>query len=317
MALQYKDVFLRPEKCIVNSRSECDISAKLGGYTFASPVAISNMKSIQTIDICRKFDNKGWFYIYQRIDGAENTLNFVRLANKESWRVVSISVGIKDSDIRLIEKLNSENLRVNFITVDIALSYTDRIIPVINCIRRNFPEAFLIVGNGCTKEWIKFLEGHKVDCAKINIGTSTSCRTRQFSGFGCSPVSALIECAKACRNIVLMSDGGLTVEDGEVWIGDVAKAIRFGADFVLSGSLFSRCLDSPSILNGYYGNASRIAKGNSHVEGAKVNVETNGLTIEQQMDLISDSLKSSVSYAGGKDLSALKNVKFDILNHQL
>jgi GMP reductase len=317
MALQYKDIFLRPEKCIVNSRSECNISAKLGGYTFASPVAISNMKSIQTVDICRKFDKKNWFYIYQRIDGVENTLNFVRLANKESWRVISISVGIKDSDIRLIEKLKVENLRVNFITIDVALSYTDRIIPVINCIRKNFPEVFLIVGNGCTKEWIKFLEEQKVDCAKINIGTSTSCRTRQFSGFGCSPISALQECAEASKKITLLSDGGLTVEDGEVWIGDVAKAIRFGADFVLSGSLFSRCLDSPSILNGYYGNASRVAKGNNHVEGAKVNVETNGLTIEQQMDLISDSLKSSVSYAGGKDLSVLKNVKFDILNHEI
>jgi GMP reductase len=272
------------------------------------------MKSIQTREICKKFDARSWFYVYQRIDGPGETLEFVKQANKDNWRVISVSVGIKTEDVDLIKTICSLGLRVDYVTVDVALSYTDSIKRIINTIKEKLPNTYLIVGNGATGEWIEFLENLGVDCAKVGIGVSKSCRTRQYTGFGSTTISSLMECAAAAKNIKIMSDGGLTVENGEVWIGDIAKAIRFGADCLMSGSLFSKCVDSPAIIGGYFGNASSTAKGNrTHVEGATLKVETNGLTIEEQMNLIEDSLRSSVSYSGGTKIQDLKNVDYFII----
>ena len=268
------------------------------------------MKSIQNVEICRTFDSKSWFYVYHRINGQEDIFNFVKTTNLENWNVVSISIGIQQEDIDLLRRIKKENYRIDFVTIDVAFSYTDLIIPIVDFIKKTFPNTFIICGNGASGEWIEFLERIGVDCAKVGIGVSAACRTRQYTGFGSSTVSSLIECVSVAKNIKIMSDGGITVENGETWIGDVAKAICLGADFVMSGALFSRCIDSPAIINGYYGNASRSAKGHKHVEGAKLLVETNGLTILEQIDLIEDSLKSSVSYSGGKKLSDLRKTKW-------
>jgi hypothetical protein len=123
-----------------------------------------------------------------------------------------------------------------------------------------------------------------------------------------------MECVSAAKYINIMSDGGLTVDSlGEVWIGDINKALSIGADFVMTGAAFSRCSDSPSATNGYYGNASSYAKkSNKHVEGAKFSVDANGQTISQTCDLISDSIKSGISYAGGSDLTAFRSVEWTV-----
>lgn len=326
--MNYSDIILRHGKSIVSSRDQCDITTKFGEKTYASPVCCSNMKSVLTPNICKIFDDKNWFYVYHRINGPEDVEQFVWSANvKETswwkftpsdtpWNLISISVGIGKEWEYLISRLSIEGMRVDAITVDVALSHTDNIIPIIKIIREKYPNCFLIVGNGATKEWVKFIENlGMVDCIKVGIGVSTSCRTRQFTGFGSTTVKSLLECVEAAEEIKIMSDGGLTVDVlGEVWIGDINKALVLGADYIMTGAAFSKCLDSPSIINGYYGNASEQAKGHKkHVEGASVKIDTCGLTISEMCDKIEDSIKSGISYAGGKDLSAFNNVKWEII----
>lgn len=309
----YSDIVLKHKKSIAPSREYCDISTQFGAFKFRAPVCAANMKSIITPDICKIFDQNQWFYVYHRIDGEEDILNFIARANLENWRVVSISIGIKDSDLNILQKIKNSGFRVDFITIDVALSYTDSVKRIIESVKSNFPKTFLIVGNGAIPEWIEFLDQQGVDCAKVGIGVSKSCRTRQFTGFGSTTVTSLIECVESAKNkkIKIMSDGGLTVTDGEVWIGDIAKAIALGANFLMSGALFSRCIDSPAIVNGYFGNASERAKnGRKNIEGTTVKVETNGLGIKGMMSLVEDSLKSSVSYSGSLSLDGLREVEY-------
>lgn len=316
-ALHYKNIILKHGKSIVESRSECSIKQKLGDWEFACPVVMSNMKSVQSRKILRQFDNRGWFYVYHRIDGVDDIYDFVTVTNRENWNCTSISLGIQQADCDLVRRLHGDQLAVDFFTIDVALSHTNSVKRIINTIKHYYPDAHIICGNGSTPEWIEFLEGLGVNSVKLGIGVSSACRTRQYTGFGSPMVTTLEECSKATQDIQIIADGGLTLTNGEIWIGDIAKAIRFGADFVMSGALFSQCVDSPAIINGYYGNASQSAKGHSkHVEGTTLNVRTNGLTIEEQMNLIEDSLRSSVSYAGGKDLSALKTVDYYVVNDQ-
>ncbi len=60
----------------------------------------------------------------------------------------------------------------------------------------------------------------------------------------------------------------------------------------------------------YHGSASTRQKGPNakHVEGFEVELPCNGLSIAQKMDEIKQSLQSAISYSGGKDLSAFKDV---------
>jgi GMP reductase len=313
-ALRYKDIILRHNKSVVASRDECDISTYFGKKKYAAPVCCSNMQSVLTPQICKIFDDRNWFYVYHRVDGIEDVEQFVYDA--QSWNTVSISVGVGKEWELLVNRLKIEGKRVDAFTVDVALSYNDNVVPMIHHIRKQYPDAFLIVGNGSTPEWIEFMDELKVDAVKLGIGVSSSCRTRQYTGFGSTTVSSLIECVDAAKHIQIMSDGGLTVDDnGEVWIGDINKALVLGANYVMTGAAFSKCLDSPSIINGYYGNASEQAKGHKrHVEGANVKVETNGLTIAEMCGLIEESIRSGVSYAGGTDLNAFNNVEWEQLS---
>ena len=340
MILEYKDVLLRHKKSIVASRSECDTSAVLGSHTFAVPVVAANMKSLVTRDICKQFDEANWFYVYPRIDGAKDVYSFADEAER-TFDVTSISVGVKQEWIDLVKSLSEETIKVDYFTVDVALSYNENVLPILKTIKEYYPNAYVICGNGATAEWVKWIKSFGlIDCIKVGIGVSQACRTRQYTGFGSSTLGSLDECYKASMGcdrsflrdtggsilkdvdenpiydeygVDIISDGGLTIQDGVVCIGDIAKAIRFGADFVMSGALFARCIDSPALRNGYYGNASREAKGSHHVEGELIKVESNGLTIKEMMKLIQDSLKSSISYAGGKDLIALAHADYEIV----
>jgi GMP reductase len=311
----YENIILKNNKSIVRSRSECNIKTFFGSKEYSSPVCCSNMKSLLTPDICKIFDDRHWFYVYQRIDGCDDVFRFVQRTRTENWYSTSISVGIDQQWIDLLEQLSTMNYSVDSITVDVAHSFNDNIIPIIKAARKYYPNAFLIVGNGSTREWVEFMEKLGVDCIKLGIGVSKACRTRQYTGFGSSTVSSLIECSEHAKNVKIMSDGGLTVDDnGEVWIGDINKSFVLGSDYVMSGSLFSKCIDSPAILNGYYGNASENAKGNKkHVEGTSLKVSTNGLTISEMCDLIEDSIKSGISYSGGKDLTCFRKAQYFLI----
>jgi GMP reductase len=314
-SLFFKDILLKHSKCIVNSRRECDISTEIAGKKIACPVFCSSMPAVLNKTICRLFDGNGWFHVYHRFNGIQDIFDYVETANKENWNFCSISIGIRNKDADLLQKILNHNLRVDCINIDVALSWSDRMEERIKWIQKNFPNAYLIVGDGDHEDWIRWLEDLGIDAAKIYIGVSTACRTREYTGFGSTTISDLEKCANAANNIKIICDGGISsCATGEPAIGDIAKAIRFGTDYIQSGFLFSQCIDSPSIKEGYYGNSTAKAKNHfNNIEGTILNVKTNGLTIKEQMKLIEDSLRSSVSYAGGRKLKDLRKVDYIVI----
>lgn len=318
----FKDILLVPRKTVLKSRSEADISVVLGEHKFAAPVCMANMPAICNTSLCKIFDQAAWFYVYPRLDGPSSTADFMDYAEANNFNQISISIGITDEWHFALTEWRLQGYRPDFITIDVAHSHSDACGEMIDYVKKVFPEAYLIVGNGCTFDWIQWLSDKGVNCAKVGIGVSTACRTRQFTGFGSTTYSDLVSCNQINRpfctprkTIDIISDGGLTVDkNGDVWIGDIAKAIHAGADMVMSGALFKGCIDSPALTGGYYGNASRTAKGDNHVEGAHLKVDTNGLTTLQMMKLIQESLRSSVSYAGGTKLADIRECQAQLLN---
>ena len=121
--------------------------------------------------------------------------------------------------------------------------------------------------------------------------------------------STLLKIAPHKRSAKIMADGGCK------HFGDIAKALVAGADCVMSGSFFAPCADSPAkVIRGmkeYYGSTSYKQNGDRlhFVEGKQVDLEL-APEYEVRLQEIQQALRSSISYAGGKDLSCFSDVKF-------
>jgi GMP reductase len=88
---------------------------------------------------------------------------------------------------------------------------------------------------------------------------------------------------------------------------------------VMAGGLFASCVDSPATvieINGefhkaYFGSASyENKKHRNHIEGKLNKIKNNGMTYNQKLKEIKQDLQSSISYAGGRDVSVLQKTKY-------
>lgn len=314
----YEDIQLIPNKCIVSSRSECDTSINFGGRTFKLPVVPANMQTIIDEKIATFLAENGYFYIMHRFK-PEKRIDFIKEMQGKGL-YASISVGVKPEEYDFIEELAAENLVPEYITIDIAHGHSNAVINMIQHIKKHLPESFVIAGNVGTPEAVRELENAGADATKVGIGPGKVCITKIKTGFGTGgwQLAALRWCAKAATKPII-ADGGIRTH------GDIAKSVRFGASMVMIGSLFAGHEESPGetiekggkLYKEYFGSASEFQKGEKkNVEGKKMFVEYKGplkdTLIEMQQDL-----QSSISYAGGKKLDAIRTVDYVVVKNSI
>ncbi len=314
----YEDIQLIPNKCIVNSRSECDTRATLGKHTFKMPVVPANMQTIVDESIAEFLAEKGYFYIMHRFD-EQARIPFIKKMKKKGL-ITSISVGVKEGEYTFIDELAKEKLIPDYITIDIAHGHSNSVIAMIQYIKKSLPKTFVIAGNVGTPEAVRELENAGADATKVGIGPGKVCITKLKTGFGTGgwQLAALHWCSKAARKPII-ADGGIRTH------GDIAKSVRFGATMVMIGSLFAGHEESPGetkVENGivykeYFGSASEFQKGEKkNVEGKKIWVVHKG-SFQDTLDEMQQDLQSSISYAGGKDLDSIRTVDYAIVKNSI
>ena len=314
----YEDIQLIPAKCIVESRSQCDTSVTLGGHTFKLPVVPANMQTIIDDNIAVKLAESGYFYIMHRFN-PEKRANFIKDMQGRGL-IASISVGVKEGEYSFIEELAASNLVPEFITIDIAHGHSNAVIRMIQHIKKLLPNSFVIAGNVGTPEAVRELENAGADATKVGIGPGKVCITKIKTGFGTGgwQLAALRWCARAATKPII-ADGGIRTN------GDIAKSVRFGASMVMIGSLFAGHEESPGetieidgkLVKEYFGSASEFQKGEKkNVEGKKMYVEHKGSLKDTLIEMEQD-LQSSISYAGGTKLSAIRNVDYVIVKNSI
>ena len=62
----YEDIQLIPNKCVVNSRSECNTEMKFGDRTFKLPVVPANMQTVINEELALSLAKNGYFYVMHR-----------------------------------------------------------------------------------------------------------------------------------------------------------------------------------------------------------------------------------------------------------
>lgn len=315
--LYYDDICLIPDNFSeLETRDNADTSKSFLGFKIRNPVIPANMASVVDVDVCRKLANDGYFYSMHRFGHVESgdsvTVDLIKTANVERWPLISISTGVgKDSYKDLQWIINNPHLNVDVITVDVALGFHKQVAEVIKFIKKEIPQAKIIAGNIAASKAARFLSDLGVDAIKVGIGQGAVCSTKLQTGFTAPMLWSITESLKG-SDVPIIADGGIKN------IGDIAKALVFGADMVMCGGLFAPCIDSAAKLNDqgkkeYFGSASfHCKKHDKHVEGFMVGLQSDK-TILEKMNEINQALASSISYAGGKKLDDLRGIDYLIL----
>ena len=309
----YDNVLLLPRKCLVESRSECDASVELGGRRFRLPAVPANMKTVVDEKICIWLAENGYFYVMHRFD--LDNVAFVRDMHQRGV-FASISLGVKAPDYADVDQMLAEGLVPEYITIDIAHGHADSVKKMVHYLKEKMPSAFVIAGNVATPEAVIDLENWGADATKVGVGPGKVCITKLKTGFGTGgwQLSAMKWCARVATKPII-ADGGIRHH------GDIAKSVRFGAAMVMIGSLFAGHEESPGstvevdgkLYKEYYGSASDFNKGEyKHVEGKRILEPIKGRLADTLREMRED-LQSSISYAGGRQLTDLKKVNYVIL----
>jgi IMP dehydrogenase len=133
------------------------------------------------------------------------------------------------------------NAGVDLIVIDTAHGHAGAVLETTRNFKKQFPNIDLIAGNIATAEAAHDLIDCGVDAVKVGIGPGSICTTRVVTGVGVPQIHAISEVYKETKehDIPIIADGGIK------YSGDIAKAIAFGADSVMIGSLFAGTDESP------------------------------------------------------------------------
>ncbi len=163
---------------------------------------------------------------------------FATVDSKRRLRVAA-AVGVGKEALERARALVAAE--VDAIVIDTAHGHSSRVIETARAIRKMFPQVELVAGNVATAEGARVLIQAGVGAVKVGIGPGSICTTRVVAGVGVPQLSAIMECARVCRQykVPLIADGGIRFS------GDIAKALAAGADTVMMGNLLAGTDESP------------------------------------------------------------------------
>ncbi len=255
------------------------------------------------------------------IKDIEKAIQYPDAAKDNKGRlIIAAAVGVGEDMIQRAKALVEAGLDV--LVIDTAHGHTEKVINAIIHVRKDYPDIQIVAGNVATTKGAQDLIKAGAHAIKVGVGPGSICTTRVVAGIGVPQITAVKDCAKACKeyNIPLISDGGIK------YSGDITKAIAAGANIVMIGSLFAGTEESPGEFEIYQGRSYKVYRGmgsedamkegskdryfqeeNQKLvpEGIEGRVPYRG-TLKDTVYQLIGGLKSGMGYCGAKDIESLQ-----------
>ncbi|OGK17957.1 hypothetical protein A3G67_04770 [Candidatus Roizmanbacteria bacterium RIFCSPLOWO2_12_FULL_40_12] len=213
--------------------------------------------------------------------------------DKKGRLLVAAAVGSGKDLKERAEKLVSSEIDV--ILIDSGHGHSKSIIDILRYIKKTFPKKIVMAGNVSTYEGAKALVKEKADILRVGMGPGSICSTRVITGMGTPQVTAVREAMRATvgSRVTVIADGGIKQ------IGDIAKALGFGAKAVMLGSLLARLKESPGRVVTIKGKKYKAYRGmGSTTAMRKGSAERYGQERNEKRKLIPEGVEGFVPYKG-------------------
>jgi IMP dehydrogenase len=235
-SLSYDDVLLLPKQSNIKSRD--DVNLYRGNYI---PIFSAPMKNISEPELVINMCKSGGVGILHRFFEDDNK-KYEAIENiSNNCENFGVSIGLNDAiEEEKVVKFASDN-GCKFVVIDSANGYLQKTLDVVKWLylkrKLNNWDFKIIAGNVVDSIGCYNLALAGADIIRVNIGSGAQCLTSKNIGIGLSPLTAIkesTEVKKKFPNLILLSDGGIYNA------GQALKAMVFGADGVMVGSLLGR-----------------------------------------------------------------------------
>ena len=233
-AFTYDDILLVPSYNHWESRKVVDISmiCKKEKLSLKLPLMTANMDTITETDMTNYIGAKGGIGVLHRYMSIENNVRMFKDCRYPTF----VSVGCGTKDLERVEALRDAG--ADLFCIDVAHAHAKYVGRTLKSIRKMLgDEACIMAGNVATYAGADHLASCSADIVKVGIGGGSVCTTRIKTGFGVPNLTAIKNCSRVDRSVV--ADGGIR------YPGDIVKALAFGADFVMLGSMLAGTRPTP------------------------------------------------------------------------
>ena len=237
-ALTFDDVLLVPRYSSVLP-SETNLNIELANnLKLEIPFLSSAMDTVTESNMAIAIAQKGGLgVIHRNLSINEQCKEIKKVKNKNL--IVGAAVGTANED--LLRTKSILDAGVDLIVVDTAHGHSEKVIKILNKIKKIKSKIPICVGNIASGEAATRLYNEGADILKVGIGPGSICTTRMIAGIGVPQITAVMEVKKSMKNkkIKIISDGGIKFS------GDIVKALAAGADALMMGSIFAGTDESP------------------------------------------------------------------------
>lgn len=309
----FDDLLIVPRASTIESRSQVDLTVKLGPLSLGIPIVSSNMDTITEFEMASTMERLGGLGIIHRYLSTEKRLEQAKQI--QDLRHRAMAIGVTKEEILFAKRLLDEG--VNVLCLDVAHGHSTMMQRALGELRdyaEGLPAAkfnplgqvILIAGNVATPEGSQDLESWGADAIKVGIGPGSMCTTRIVTGAGFGQLTAIADCSAAVK-IPIIADGGIRNS------GDATKAILAGASIVMLGRLLAGTNEVPAWARKggvYRGMASAEAQGSHygydftdrHPEGVATRISSKG-SVAEVLGPFLGGIRSGFSYIGARTVN--------------
>lgn len=335
-SLCFDDILLVPKHSNVESRSDISIVSKIGNPNnpkawiyLGIPVMTAPMEFINSNEMIEAIISAGGMAFINKYQDDEKRFLQLESLPEEIRTSNRLGFGIDSSEAinyGFINKVLSYGVKT--FVVDTALGHLQKVVEVIKVLRSIVPEHIhIMTGNVSSYEAYRDLINAGADSVRVGIGGGAACTTRIVTGFGVPVLGSIMDVYKNIKDDPIngiISDGGIKEN------GDIVKALAAGASAVMMGSRFAghdeceKQNDGKFLFRGLASESIKLSLINGempdqelhHIEGVSGYVNGKG-KVRYTLGLISDNLRSGMSYCGSQDLESFKkDCKFIVVSSE-